>query len=238
MNIETDNIVARENKPAYKSKSFLSVPIKLHDKIVGVVNVTDKDPRGEGIFTQTDLKILTMIVQQAAIAIENANHCRELEYLSTIDPLTGIYNHRYFMLTLEDEVKRSQRYSKPKCLLMFDIDDFKSYNDTYGHLEGDYVLKEVSQAVKKNLRAVDKICRYAGDEFVILLPEINILQAKVIAEKIKKVISNLKLRKVVTLSVGVAAYHKSIDGRALILKADQALYQAKREGKDTICCLP
>lgn len=173
-----------------------------------------------------------MIVQQAAIAIENANHCRELEYLSTTDSLTGIYNHRYFMRTLEDEVERSKRYAKSKCLLMFDIDDFKSYNDTFGHLEGDRVLKEVSQAVRKNLRTIDKICRYAGDEFVIILPETNLLQAEIIAEKIKKVIANLKLKKVATLSMGIAADHKSIDGRDLILKADQALYQAK--GKERI----
>lgn len=238
MNIETDSIVARKNNPSYKSKSFLSVPVKLHDKIIGVVNVTDKDRRGEGIFTQTDLKILSMIVQQAAIAIENANYCRELEYLSRTDSLTGLYNHRYFMRTLEDEVERSKRYAKSKCLLMFDIDDFKSYNDTYGHLAGDQALLKISQAVRKELRTVDKICRYAGDEFVIILPETNILQAEIIAGKIKKVISNLKLEKVVTLSMGIAAYHKSIDGRDLILKADQALYQAKREGRGRVCSLP
>lgn len=238
VNIETDSIVARKNNPSYKSKSFLSVPIKLHDQIVGVVNVADKDPQGEGIFTQTDLKILSMIVQQAAIAIENVNHLRELEYLSMTDSLTGIYNHRYFMRALEEEVERSKRYARSKCLLMFDIDDFKSYNDTYGHLEGDQALKEISQAVRKNLRTVDKICRYAGDEFVIILPETNIFQAEIIAEKIKKVILNLKLKRVVTLSMGIAAFHKNIDGRDLILKTDQALYQAKKEGKDMVCCLP
>ena len=238
MNIETDSLVARKSNPSYKGKSFLSLPIKLHDKIVGVVNVTDKDPNGEGIFTQTDSKILAMIVQQAAIAIENANHCKELEYLSTTDSLTGLYNHRYFMRTLEHEVERSKRYGKPKCLLMFDIDDFKSYNDTYGHLGGNQVLKEISRAIKESLRTVDIICRYAGDEFVIILPETTILQAEIIAEKIKKVISNLKLKRVITLSMGIAAYHKNIDGRDLILKADQALYQAKKEGKNEICCLP
>ena len=235
--IETDRIVARKNRPVYKSRSFLSVPIELHGKIIGVVNVTDKGHRGCGVFTQADLKILRMIVQQAAIAIENANHLRELEYLSTTDSLTGVHNHRYFMRTLEAEVERCKRYAKSKCLLMFDVDDFKDYNDAYGHLEGDQALKEISQAVKRNLRTVDKICRYAGDEFVIILPETNILQAEVIAEKIKVVVENLKLKKVLTLSMGIAAYHKSIDGRDLILKADQALYQAKKEGKNGVCCL-
>lgn len=235
--IETDSVHARKNRPFYKSRSFLSVPIELHDEIVGVVNVTDKGQGGDGVFTETDLKILNMIVHQAAIAIENANHCRELEYLSTIDSLTGVNNHRHFMLTLKTEVERSKRYANPVCLLMFDVDDFKSYNDSYGHLEGDQVLKELSRVVKLNLRTVDVLCRYAGDEFVVILPETSILQAEAIAGKIKAAVSRIKFKRVVTLSMGIAAYHKNNDGHGLILKTDQALYQAKKEGKDGVCCL-
>ncbi|MBN1870590.1 MAG: diguanylate cyclase, partial [Candidatus Omnitrophica bacterium] len=236
--IETDKIVARRNKPFYKSRSFLSVPIELQKKIVGVVNVTDKGPLGDGVFTQADLKILCMIVHQAAISIENASHCKDLERLSTIDSLTGIYNRRHFMLTLKYEIERSRRYGNQMCLLMFDVDDFKSYNDDYGHLEGDQVLKEISLVIKINLRTADTICRYAGDEFVIILPETNILQAEVIAKKFKQAVKCLRLKRAVTLSLGIAAYHKNYDERNLILKADQALYQSKKEGKDTACCLP
>ena len=236
--IEKDIMVGRKNRPFYKSRSFLSVPIKLHKKIVGVVNVSDKGLLGDGVFTQNDLKILCMIVHQAAISIENANHCRKLEYLSTTDSLTGINNHRYFLLTLKHEIERSKRYSNPMCLLMFDVDDFKSCNDLYGHLEGDQVLKEISRVVKTNLRTVDILCRYAGDEFAVILPETGIAQAEAIAKKIKKVLASLNFKSGVTLSMGIAAYHKNNDGRDLILKADQALYQAKREGKDRVCCLP
>ncbi|GEM_PF-1217809 len=235
--IETDDIIARKNRPFYKSRSFLSVPIELHDEIVGVVNITDKGPRGDGVFTETDLKILNMIVHQAAIAIENANHCRELEYLSTTDSLTGVNNHRHFVLTLKSEVERSRRYANPACLLMFDVDDFKAYNDSYGHLEGDQVLKEISRVVKINLRTVDVLCRYAGDEFAVILPETSIVQAEAIAEKIKRAIAQTEFKRAVTLSMGIAAYHQNNDGHDLILKTDQALYQAKKEGKDKICCL-
>ncbi len=237
-NIETEPGIARKSRASYKSKSFLSLPIKLHNKTIGVLNVNDKGPQGEDIFTQKDSKILAMIIQQAAIAIENANYCRELEYLSTKDSLTGIYNHRYFMQTLKQEVDRSFRYNRPACLLMFDIDDFKSYNDVHGHLEGDKVLKKIAMMVSRSLREVDIFCRYAGDEFVIILPETSILQAKVIAEKIRKAVSNLKLKRVITISMGISAHHKNLDGRDFILKSDQALYQAKKEGKNGICCLP
>ena len=138
--IEVEPAIARKNSSLYKSKSFLSVPVKLHDKVVGVFNASDKGPEGKDIFTQTDLKVISMIIQQAAIAIENANYCRELEHLSTTDSLTGLYNHRYFMRTLRYEAERSNRHGNPLCLLMFDVDDLKSYNDVYGHLEGDELL--------------------------------------------------------------------------------------------------
>ena len=235
--IEVEPIIGRKNNFLYKSKSFLSVPIKLRDKVVGVFNASDKGPMGEDVFTQTDLKVISMIIQQAAIAIENANYYRELEHLSTIDSLTGLYNHRHFMRTLRHEVERSNRYGNPLCLLMFDVDDLKSYNDVYGHLEGDRLLKEISRAVKESLRVVDVVCRYAGDEFMIILLETSILQVKVVAEKIKQAVSSLRLKRMITLSMGIATCRKNINVHDFILKTDQALYQAKKEGKDGVCCL-
>jgi diguanylate cyclase (GGDEF)-like protein len=235
--IEVDPTIARKNSSSYKSKSFLSVPITLRDKVIGVFNASDKGPRGEDIFTPSDLKIISMIIQQAAIAIENANYCRELEYLSITDSLTGLYNHRYFMRTLRHEAARSNRHGNQLCLLMFDVDDLKSYNDVYGHLEGDRLLKEISRAVKESLRVVDIMCRYAGDEFMIILLETSILQVKVIAEKIRDAVSGLNLKKKVTLSMGIATCRNNINAHDFILKTDQALYQAKKEGKDGICCL-
>jgi len=235
--IEAEPGIARKNNFSYKGKSFLSVPIKIHDKVVGVFNASDKGLKGEDVFTPTDLKVISMIIQQAAIAIENANYCRELEHLSTTDSLTGLHNHRYFMRTFKHEVERSKRHGNPLCLLMFDVDDFKSYNDTYGHPEGDQLLKEISRAVKESLRVVDVACRYAGDEFMIILLETNILQVKVIAEKIKQAVSSLKLKRTVTLSMGIATCRQNINVHDFILKTDQALYQAKKEGKDGVCCL-
>ncbi len=234
--IEQEKSIGRQNRQSYKSKSFMIVPIMLKNKMVGVVNVSDKKSRDEPHFSGIDLRILCTIVSQAATAIENASNYRELEFLSISDPLTGIFNYRYFTRTLDMEIERAHRYLGPFCLLMLDIDNFKSYNDTYGHPAGDILLKRISAVVKNNLRAVDIVCRYAGDEFVAILPQTNIDQAKTVAKKIIDSIQNLKCKRTVSVSIGVGEQSHHSDRRDLILKTDQALYQAKREGKGRICC--
>lgn len=234
--IENDCHVARANRSRYRSKSFISVPIKIHNRLEGVVNVADKNSKESDVFTEIDLKILNMIVRQAAIAIENANYYRKLEHLSTTDSLTTLFNHRYFLLTLDREIDRLKRYPKPLCLLMLDIDDFKVYNDTYGHLAGDSFLKDLSTLLKDNLRNVDIICRYAGDEFVAILPETDVREAEIIAHKLKNALMQQPFRKKVTISIGIAKCGADMSRRDLIMKADQALYQSKRGGRNRICC--
>jgi len=121
------------------------------------------------------------------------------------------------------------------CLLMIDVDDFKSYNDTYGHLEGDLLLKEVSKALSKTLRKVDIVCRYAGDEFVAILPETKVFEAEIVAEKIRKEVEDLSLKREVTLSIGIGEYSLNMSRRDLIFQADQALLKVKKEGKNKVC---
>lgn len=234
--IENDFHVARANRSHYRSKSFISVPIKIHNRLEGVVNVADKNSKESDVFTEIDLKILNVIVRQAAIAIENANYCRRLEHLSTTDSVTTLFNHRYFLMTLDREIERLKRYPKPLCLLMLDIDDFKVYNDTYGHLEGDCLLKNLSALLKDNLRNVDIVCRYAGDEFVAILPETDVHEAEIIANKLKNALIQQRFRKKVTISIGIAKCGTDMSRRDLIMKADQALYQSKRGGRNRICC--
>jgi diguanylate cyclase (GGDEF)-like protein/PAS domain S-box-containing protein len=236
-NIETEKEISRKNNPKYTSKSFMCVPLKVHNKLVGVINVADKKNGEDAAFTPLDLRILCAIVRQATISIENASYYRKLEHLSMTDSLTELFNHRYFIQALDNEIDRAKRYPKSLCLLMMDIDDFKSYNDTYGHLGGDRLLKDLSKILKQNLRSVDIVCRYAGDEFVAILPETDIPEAKMIADKIKRVIGDLKLfEREVTVSIGIAKYSSNRDRRDLIMKADQALYQSKREGKNRVSC--
>ncbi|MDD3375366.1 MAG: diguanylate cyclase [Candidatus Omnitrophica bacterium] len=234
--IEKDKRYLRKNRPSCESKSFVSAPIKMGDQVLGVLSVTDKHFQDEEIFTQLDLKVLSMITRQVGIAMEASKLYSDLKFLTVTDPLTGIYNFRYFAKTLDREISRSKRYDRPLCILMIDVDDFKTYNDTHGHIEGDILLKELSRIFKENVRDVDVACRYAGDEFVIILPDTEISNAEIVANKIKVKVEELRLKMKVSVSIGLAQLpkNKEINRYDFMSKADSALYFAKKEGKNRI----
>ncbi len=234
--IDTDERVGRGNLPSYKTKSFLSVPVMLDHKLLGVVNVTDKRSSGSEVFTDFDLKILLGIVRQAAVALENAELYKELKYLTITDPLTNLYNYRHFMRTLEYEISRFHRFGDTLSLLILDIDDFKEYNEARGAARGDEILKGLGDILNKHLREVDIICRYASDEFAVILPATDVAEAKAIAHKIAEAVSHLDSAKKITLSFGLASCHKGMNRHDFILKADAALAHAKRHGKNQIYC--
>ncbi|MDP8213205.1 MAG: diguanylate cyclase [Candidatus Zapsychrus exili] len=232
--IEKDNRFLRKSRPSYKGKSFICAPIKLEDQILGVLSVSDKKNKEDPIFNELDLKTLCMIVRQVGVSIEASKLYKNLEFLTITDPLTGIYNFRHFTKTLDREISRAKRHGIPLCMLMIDVDDFKSYNDTYGHLEGDILLKELSKAFKENIRDIDIACRYAGDEFVIILPDTKVSDAEIVANKIIGKVSELKLKQVMKISVGIAqlSLNKDTNRYDFMQKADSALYQAKKTGKN------
>ena len=221
-----------------ESAAFFSVPIYMHEKLIGVVNVSDKNA-GDGTtaFTDTDSRILTTIVRRAAAALESVDHCRELEQLSLIDPLTGLYNYRYFIQRLDQEVHRLERYPKPLSLLRLDVDNFRSYNDAYGHDEGDELLREVGRILQDKSRKTDVVCRYAGDEFAVILPETGAQGAVRIAEDIRDAVAGMNVPTPVHVTTGIAAHGKGRDRRDLIVKADQALAQAKKDCRGDIYSL-
>ncbi len=218
----------------YQSDSFLSVPIELKDHLLGIINVSDKKGNLGEAFTDLDIKILFMIVRQIRIAVENARLSRELKYLIMTDPLTGIYNYRYLTQTLDYEILRSNRYGRCLSFLMIDIDHFKSYNDTFGHLEGDKLLKTIAKTIQQNIRGTDVVCRYAGDEFAVILPETDLIKARNTAEKITKVISELSVKQPIRVSIGVAECSPNTDRYDLIRRADSHLYTAKRQGGNQV----
>ncbi len=234
--IDTDQRIGRKNLPTYRTKSFLSVPILLDQKLLGVVNVTDKKSSEADVFTDLDLRILLAIVRQSAVAIENTELYKQLKYLTVTDPLTNLYNYRHFMKILDYEIGRLRRFKRPLSLLIMDVDDFREYNEAFGLLEGDSLLREISRILSENLREVDIICRYASDEFVVILPETKISEAKAIAEKIRNLAAELKFKKAITLSLGLVSCAKEMNRHDLILKADAALTQAKRQGKNQVYC--
>ena len=169
---------------------------------------------------------------------DNENKYREL---SIHDHLTQLYNIRHFYYQLKFELERCNRYNQPLTLLLLDIDNFKNYNDMYGHIEGDMVLQRLGQVVKKCLRKADSAYRYGGEEFTFLLPMTTVADGTVTAERIrtefkKETFSPAPDRQVhITVSIGVAQYIINEDLQSFVRRTDQLMYQGKREGKDRVC---
>jgi len=158
---------------------------------------------------------------------------RRLEELSITDDLTGIYNRRHFYDKLSEVTLSAQRYKRPVSLLMFDVDHFKSYNDTRGHLAGNRILERVGRIVSEEIREVDWGFRYGGDEFTVILPETSKEDARVVAERIRRAFEKCKFDET-TLSIGIAQYDLKSDLDTLIKTADEAMYKAKSQGGNRI----
>ncbi len=235
--LEGDGRFKHLKQPSYLGRSFMIVPIRLGQEVLGVIMVAHKrtDFNEMGIFDTVDLKILCAIATEMAVAIENVSFYKELHYLTVTDPLTHTHNYRHFVNTLEYEFKRLKRFPGDLSLLMLDIDGFKSFNDDFGHVQGDSLLKEISLMIHLNLREMDVFCRYGGDEFVVILPGINKNNAVIVADKIRKCIENAKFQRKMTISIGIAQYRDKMTRRDLTFNADKALYQAKNQGRNRIC---
>ncbi len=169
-------------------------------------------------------------------------HAEELERLATTDGMTGIYNRRHFLVLADLEWERSCRYGHPLSFLMFDIDFFKHINDTYGHHAGDEMIVHLANLAHSCKRAPDVLARIGGEEFALLLPETNLPQAEVVAERLRREVSAHPLviasqRVAATVSIGVAARSPAMSGIfQLMTAADKALYDAKRSGRNRVIC--
>lgn len=163
-----------------------------------------------------------------------------VEKMAITDSLTGLYVRRYFYERLSEELMRSKRHGFNLALLMIDIDDFKRCNDTYGHLVGDAVLKEMARIISENVREIDIVARYGGEEMSIVLPETAAEKAFVAAERLRKRIDENVFKAYdeklnLTVSIGVAIYPQDgADIDSIIEKSDQALYAAKKSGKNLV----
>lgn len=222
---------------SYKSKSFISYPFTIGDRRVGVLNVTDKAD-GDA-YNEYDLELLNAIAPQVAVLIDRArlkNRAGEFEQLSVTDALTGLLNRRYLEERLAEEIKRSNRYGYPMSFMMVDVDHFKSYNDTFGHAEGDRALKIVAQVLRETLRSADVAARYGGEEFSILLPQTTTAEAETIADRLREKVAETKFpNRQVTISVGIAGCCLELNStQEMIVAADRALYEAKRRGRNNV----
>lgn len=182
-------------------------------------------------------QIAQLFGMQAAIAIENACLREKLHQLSVTDGMTGAFNYRYFMENLEREVARSKRWKRSLSLVMIDIDNFKKFNDTYGHQQGDLVLRTVTRILQEGVRASDIVARYGGEELVVILPETDGRDGLVIAERLRQAVAEHHFpNEQVTISIGVVSYPENgQEPDELVAAADAALYEAKRLGKNRCC---
>jgi two-component system cell cycle response regulator len=214
------------------------VPVQSKGSPIGLLVVESSAP-----FVDRDQReFLQTIANQSGLAIENANLYARTLQLSITDGLTGIYNYRHFCERLEQEISRSRRYHLPIGLLLIDIDRFKDFNDRYGHLLGDEVLKAVAGAVRSNTRDVDLVARYGGEEFCVILQEIGGQVIAAYAERIRAAVAAVRIdapggeSRGVTVSVGAAVGQDGDpEAHEFIRRADTALYRAKESGRDRVC---
>ena len=221
----------------YKTDSFISYPIFIGERKVAVMNFTDRADRSS--FGDYDLELLQSITPQIAVAIDRASlkdKAGKYEQLSVTDELTGLLNKRYLKERLTEEIKRSERHGFPMSFMMIDVDEFKPYNDNFGHLAGDDALKIVGAALKEGLRGADVAARFGGEEFSILLPQTMCEEAVMIAERIRQRIETTEFpKRKVTISIGVACSSSGLNSPdKLIEAADQAVYEAKRKGRNNV----
>ncbi|HPZ08931.1 MAG TPA: sensor domain-containing diguanylate cyclase [Candidatus Eremiobacteraeota bacterium] len=216
-------------------RSEMAVPLLSKDECIGVIYVGEQK---SNTYTQDDLNLLSTLANQAAISVTNAQLYEKTHNMATTDGLTGLYTHRYFQEKIEEEIQKAQRYKTTMAMIMVDTDHFKEYNDSYGHPEGDQLLKEICKLLKSYVRDTDIVCRYGGDEFSLILVEADKKTAINTAERIRQAIQlRLNQREVkITASIGVASYPEDATNKIeLIKKADSAVYEAKNGGRNKVC---
>lgn len=214
-------------------RSFIACPSIISDKIVGVIYIASSYSKA---FTQNDIDFLQVLSNQFGVFYLYYKEYSKTLDLAIKDGLTGLYTHRYFQELLTQELEKAKNYSYPLTLLMIDTDKFKQYNDTFGHPEGDKLLKNIANILTKNVRKSDYVCRYGGDEFAIILVNTKKQDAYYIAERIRQSYSSLKKGDIqVSASIGIASYpDDAITKDDLIKKADTALYEAKKTGRNKV----
>ncbi|GFP25890.1 hypothetical protein HKBW3S25_01371, partial [Candidatus Hakubella thermalkaliphila] len=211
--------------------SLLTVPLKTEGGVIGVFSVYSIEKRS---FSEEEVEMASLFASLAAIAIERARLFEEVERLSVTDPLTGLFNRRYFNHIMEQEKQRVKRYHKPLSLLFADVDGFKAYNDHLDHLVGDEILKEVAQILRSNVRAADVVVRYGGDEFVVLMPETDQEEAQLVTERIERALRIWNMSpNIADVRLSLSIGRKTADAdhvETIVEEADREMYSKKIHG--------
>jgi diguanylate cyclase (GGDEF)-like protein len=220
-------------------KTLMAKTIRSENRIIGISYV---DSFKSKKFLPREISAFKLLSTQVAVAIEKARIIEDFHKKAYEDELTGLSNYRHFLETIKNAFQRSKRYGHPLSLAIMDIDHFKDYNDNFGHLAGNYILSKIGAMIRNNFRELDIRARYGGEEFVVVISEADIEKSYKIAEKFRQHCceelrpeKDEKINQNVTISIGVASYpHYSKDLQHLIKKADEALYQAKKQGRNRV----
>ncbi len=243
--ILSTNGTAVENDISFTSGDFklfveaasrMSIPLISFGQTLGVLTLHSSKPHA---FREDELQSLESVADICATSIQNANYLERVKQLAYLDGLTGIFNRRFFELRINEEIERARRYQFSMAVVMADIDQFKKLNDEFGHLLGDEVLRQVSSLFHQQLRKMDVVCRYGGEEFSVLLTQTNAQHAVGVAEKLRRVVEMWQfpgVPRTVTISAGVAAFpDHGVTRDELVRAADIALYAAKQAGRNRVC---
>jgi diguanylate cyclase (GGDEF)-like protein len=220
-----------------KARIIISAPLMAKKSMFGLLIAIHR-PDG-GLYANEDVKLITILANQAAIAVENALLYQKLEKEAITDGLTGVYNYRFMISSMETEIKRARRFKQEFSFVMLDVDNLKDYNDKLGHLSGSQALKEIACIIQESCREIDLVCKYGGDEFGILLPQTSLQGAEKVTRRIIRAVSSHKFdgmkTGLLTCSAGISSFPRDGDSvKELIGNADKALYQAKRSGKNKL----
>jgi diguanylate cyclase (GGDEF)-like protein len=225
----------------FKSREMLIMPLKAKDSVNGII-IADNIYTQKPINTE-DIRIFTMLANQAGLAIENSHLYEMVVHKSLTDPITSLWNHRFFQENLQEELVNSEKGKIPLTLAIIDIDNFKKLNDSFGHQHGDLILKNLATILKDSSRDIDYVCRYGGEEFAVILLGTTQEQGRDIAERLRCRIEQHNFPNPtpdstlnITVSIGLATYPlNALQKEDLIASADKAMYIAKFSGKNKVC---
>jgi diguanylate cyclase (GGDEF)-like protein len=218
------------------SASRMSIPLISFGQTLGVLTLHSSE---RNAFRESELQSLEAVADICASSIQNAHYVERIRQLSYLDGLTGIFNRRFFELRIMEEIERARRCGTGMAVVIADIDQFKRLNDEFGHLLGDEVLRQVSSLFHQQLRKIDVVCRFGGEEFAMLLTNTNAHHAMGVAEKLRRLVEGWQfpgVPRTVTISAGVASFPDHGGTRdELVHAADTGLYAAKQAGRNRIC---
>jgi len=226
--------------------SYIGITLKVHNTTIGIIGMDNAYKYGLSV---DDMDFMAILSHQLAAGIEKSLLFEKIQRMSQHDGLTGLLNHRIFQEQLQHEINRRNRTLKPLSLIMLDIDHFKRFNDSYGHQAGDTVLRELSKiiTIQSRSNSIDICCRYGGEEFVVIMPELELHHAVKVAERLRKAVAEAVftikdriLKNEVTISLGVSGVTGTTDLTAeeLVKKADDALYLSKKNGRNQVSYSP